>query len=143
MRIVGAGPAQRPTARISFFAASRRGLAFERAHFSRDPLNDGSPDTNGRSRLVNARAAPQQRSSWRAPSAGCPNHLVIGTEVRLGAAVDAVSVRPLEVLDSRHHEAVERPTARNRTCGGWRASALVYFALPISVSASGGGYFLM
>ena len=39
-------------------AASRRGLAFERAHFSPDPLNGGSPDADGRSRLVDACAAP-------------------------------------------------------------------------------------
>src|SRR5262249_19518582 len=45
---------------VSSFAASRRGPAFERAHFSPDPLNGGSPDTDGRSRLVNARAAPQE-----------------------------------------------------------------------------------
>src|SRR5262249_48165814 len=45
---------------VSSFAASRRGLAFERAHFSPDPLNGGSPDADGRSRLVNARAAPQE-----------------------------------------------------------------------------------
>jgi hypothetical protein len=31
-------------------AASRRGLAFEGAHFSPDPLNGGSPDADGRSR---------------------------------------------------------------------------------------------
>src|SRR6516164_7670376 len=41
-------------------AASRRGLAFERAHFSPDPLNGGSPDADGRSRLVNPRATPQK-----------------------------------------------------------------------------------
>jgi hypothetical protein len=35
-------------------AALRRGLAFERAHFSPDPLNGGSPDADGRSRLVDA-----------------------------------------------------------------------------------------
>ena len=39
-------------------AALRRGLAFERAHFSPDPLNGGSPDADGRGRLVDARAAP-------------------------------------------------------------------------------------
>src|SRR5262249_8295058 len=32
-------------------AASRRGLAFERAHFSPDPLNGGSPDADSRRRL--------------------------------------------------------------------------------------------
>jgi hypothetical protein len=41
-------------------AALRRGLAFERAHFSPDPLNGGSPDSDGRSRLVDACAAPQK-----------------------------------------------------------------------------------
>src|SRR6516225_10173088 len=52
---------RRATARaVSSFAASRRGLAFERAHFSPDPLNGGSPDADGRSRLVNARATPQK-----------------------------------------------------------------------------------
>src|SRR5215813_51020 len=52
---------RRATARaVSSFAVSRRGLAFERAHFSPDPLNGGSPDADGRSRLVNARAAPQE-----------------------------------------------------------------------------------
>jgi hypothetical protein len=30
-------------------AALRRGLAFERAHFSPDPLNGASPDADGRS----------------------------------------------------------------------------------------------
>jgi hypothetical protein len=39
-------------------AALRRGLAFERAHFSPDPLNGGSPDADGRRRLVDACAAP-------------------------------------------------------------------------------------
>jgi hypothetical protein len=52
---------RRATARaVSSLAASRRGLAFERAHFSPDPLNGGSPDADGRGRLVNARAAPQK-----------------------------------------------------------------------------------
>jgi hypothetical protein len=32
-------------------AALRRGLAFERAHFSPNPLNGGSPDADGRCRL--------------------------------------------------------------------------------------------
>jgi hypothetical protein len=56
--IIGAG--QRPTARVSFFAASRRGLAFERAHFGSDPLDGGSPDANRRSGFVDARAAAQK-----------------------------------------------------------------------------------
>ena len=52
---------RRATARaVLSFAASRRGLAFERAHFSPDPLNGGSPDADGRSRLVDARAAAQK-----------------------------------------------------------------------------------
>src|SRR5215469_875824 len=44
-----------------------------------------------------------------------PNHPVIGTEMRLGVAVErhAVGVQPLEVMDRRHHtlaaKAVERP----------------------------------
>src|SRR5262249_9444982 len=59
--IVGVrAPPRRPTARVSFFAASGCGLAFERAHFSPNPLNSGSPDADGRSRLVDARAAPQK-----------------------------------------------------------------------------------
>ena len=41
-------------------AASRCGLAFERAHFSPDPPNGSSPDADGRSRLVDARAAPHE-----------------------------------------------------------------------------------
>jgi hypothetical protein len=40
--------------------AARRRLAFEKAHFSPDPLNGGSPDANGQSRLVDAGAAPEK-----------------------------------------------------------------------------------
>src|SRR5262249_40689974 len=151
---------RRATARaVSSFAASRRGLAFERAYFSPDPLNGSSPDADGGSRLVNARADPQEsldlpfrlsvhprppnrfaalgalRSGLahaRNHALGKPlglllghggehrqqdpaDHLVIGTEVRLGVAMEghAVGVQPLEMMDRRHHalaaKAVERP----------------------------------
>src|SRR5215472_14882938 len=151
---------RRATARaVSSSAASRRGLAFERAHFSPDPLNGGSPDADGRRRLVDARAAPQKplycsfrlgidpgppnriaalgalrsrlaharNHTLRKPlglllghrgehrQQDPPDHLVIGTEVRLGVVVErhAAGIQPLEVMDRRHHtlaaKAVERP----------------------------------
>jgi hypothetical protein len=44
---------RRATARaVLSFAASRRGLAFERAHFSPDPLDGGSPDADAHQREV-------------------------------------------------------------------------------------------
>src|SRR5215831_338301 len=67
--------------------------------------------TRSESRLASCFAWPW----WRARQQDPPNHLVIGTEVRLGVAVEchAVGIQPLEVMDRRHHtlaaKAVERP----------------------------------
>jgi hypothetical protein len=70
-------------------AALRRGLAFERAHFSPDPLNGGSPDADGRSRLVDACAAPQKplnRSFRLGIDPGPPNRIAALGALRSGLA---------------------------------------------------------
>src|SRR5262249_9007684 len=56
---------RRATARaVSSFAASRRGLAFERAHFSPDPLNGGSPDAQSGAVLLELSPSRMRDSGW-------------------------------------------------------------------------------
>jgi hypothetical protein len=68
-------------------AASRRGLAYERAHFTPDTLNGDSPDADGRSSLVDARAAPQKPLD-------CPFRRAQVAELVLGVLAFVLSRHP-------------------------------------------------
>src|SRR5215831_18588634 len=86
-----------PPNRIAALGALGSGLAHARNHTLRKPLG----------LLLGHGGEHRQQDA--------PDHLVIGTEVRLGVAVErhAVGVQPLQVMDRRHHtlaaKAVERP----------------------------------
>src|SRR5215471_3612043 len=88
---------RRPPNRFAALGALRSGLAHARNHAFGKPLG-----------LLLGHGGEHRQQD---PA----DHLVIGTEVRLGVAMEvhAVGVQPLEMMDRRHHalaaKAVERP----------------------------------